>query len=211
MALAELIVGPLIKGIGTQVGARGIHTGEMGVSDVHGRYAEAVRRGNVYTGANQAGQAITNLLSAATGLILYNPIGSGVNLELLEILFGQTSVAAAAANALLALAANVNPTLGAPTTTTALAIRNAQLGNQKSGVGQLFSVATIGAAPVLQRPIWQPSVSATATTAIPPVVKDEVAGAVVVGPGCCVSLTALSALSGVGSFTWEEVPLAPNS
>lgn len=174
-------------------------------TDAHARFYDAVRQGKVFLAANQAGSAITNLASVATGFILYNPVNSGKNLVLLEITFLQTSTAAAAANAGVQLAANVNPSLGAPTSTTPLTVRNALLGNQSVSVGQAFSAATIGAAPVAIRQLWQPSVSATATTGIPPTIKDLVDGLVLVGPGCCVSLSALAALSGATGMMWEDV------
>lgn len=204
---AEVRTGPQVASDGQIGPARGTKTGEIAVSDAHGRYHEAVSRGKVFVAANQSGSAITNLASVATGFILFNPVNSGVNLSLLEITFIQTSTAAASANAGLQLAANVNPSLGAPSSVTALTVRNALLGNQTAGTGIAYSGCTIGAAPVAIRQIWQPSVSATATTAIPPVVRDLVDGLIVIGPGCCVSLSALNTLSGAASMAWEEVPV----
>ena len=69
-----------------------------------------------------------------------------------------------------------------------------------------LAAAARSARPVAIRNLWQPSVSATATTAVPPFLKDEIAGAIAVAPGCAVSLSALSALSGAASMTWAEVP-----
>lgn len=182
--------------------------GQNLVQDYLPRYVEPGYRGFAFCGANQAGSAITNLIAAATGLILINPLGSGKNIWLTEILFAQTSVAAATANAALVLAANSNPlALASYTGLTALTIQPTLVGSQALSVARLCSVATLPAAPVAVRALWQPSVSATATTAIPPVVKDEVAGAIGIAPGCAISLSALSALSGVGSFTWIESPL----
>lgn len=203
--LVEGVVGPVTLADGSPAQPRLGRTREVITSDAHGRYYEAVLRGNVYCACNQAGAALTNLASVATGFILFNPVNSGINLVLLEIAFLQTSTAAAAANAAVLLGANVNPSLGAPSSVTALVIRNSLLGNNKAGVGLAYNAATIGAAPVAIRAIWQPSVSATATVGIPPFVKDEVAGAVIVGPGCCISMAALTALSGITSMTWEEV------
>jgi hypothetical protein len=75
-----------------------------------------------------------------------------------------------------------------------------------TSAARVLSAATLPAAPVAVRNLWQPSVSATATTGIPPFVKDEIAGAIAISPGCAVSLSALSALSGAASMTWAELP-----
>jgi hypothetical protein len=200
-------VGPQILSDGALAQLRQLKDGAVGVSDAHGRYQEAVYRGNVFNACNQAGAAVTNLAAAATGFILSNPAGSGKLLVLLEILFAQTSVAAAAANAAVLLAANINPIAAAVVHTTPLVINNALLGAGQAAVAKVDSAATLPAAPVAVRTLWQPSVSATATTGIPPLVKDEIAGAIIIGQGCAVSLTALSALSGVASMTWEEIPV----
>jgi hypothetical protein len=177
------------------------------VADWAPRYSELARKGMLFNGANQASQAVTSLNATATGLILINPLGSGKNLWVVEIMVAQTSTAAATANAAVTLAANTNPlALGSYTLTTSLTINSALLGSIATPVGKLLSSATLPAAPVIVRSIWQPSVSATATTAIPPFIKDEVAGAVGVAPGCAISLSAASALSAISSITWCELP-----
>ncbi|HTD21867.1 MAG TPA: hypothetical protein VK738_04390 [Terriglobales bacterium] len=175
-------------------------------SELNGRYYEQVYRGNVFIAALQAGTAITNLNATATGLILTNPAGSGKNLVLLEILLAQTSTAAAATN-WVALAANVNPTAAAVVHTTPVTLRNALLGSGASSVAFADSAATLPAAPVVIRALHAPSISATATTAVPPFIKDEVAGAVIVAPGTAISLTSSAAFSAIASFTWAELPI----
>jgi hypothetical protein len=175
-------------------------------SELNGRYYEQVYRGNVFIAALQAGTAITNLNATATGLILTNPAGSGKNLVLLEILLAQTSTAAAATN-WVALAANVNPTAAAVVHTTPVTLRNALLGSGASSVAFADSAATLPAAPFVIRALHAPSISATATTAVPPFIKDEVAGAVIVAPGTAISLTSSAAFSAIASFTWAELPI----
>jgi hypothetical protein len=204
--LSEVVAGLFRRADGVQGPVRGGNSGEISVGNVHSDFFEAMLRGNLYCAANQAGSAITNLISAATGFILYNPVGSGIIGVLNEIGFIQTSAAAAANNAGLQLGANVNPALGAPSSTTALTVRNCQLGNLRTGALQAFSIATIGAVPVAVRNIWQPSVSATATLGIPGMIRDKVNGQIGILPGCCVSLSTLSALSGAADMVWEEVP-----
>ena len=201
---AEFRVGPQVNADGSLVVGRVARTGEQVVSDGHARYQEAVLRGAVFLAANQAGSAVTNLATTATGLILTNPLGSGKNLVVIEIGFIQTSTAAATANAGLQLAANVNPAAAAVVHTTPLTVRNALLGGS-TGAGLVDSAATLPAAPVVILNLWQPSVSATATTGIPPVVKFDIDGKVILAPGTAISLSALSALSGAAHVLWEEV------
>jgi hypothetical protein len=198
-------VGPVRGADGAQINIRSTRDASTAVQDAHARYQEAVLRGGVYLAANQAGAAVTNLNATATGFILSNPAGSPVSLVLLEIGIVQTSTAAASANAGVQLAANVNPVAAAVVHTTPLTVRNAILGTTATGFGLADSSSTLPAAPVAVLNLWQPSVSATATTGIPPVVVIAVDGKIVVSPGCTVSLSALGALSCASHFVWEEV------
>jgi hypothetical protein len=205
--LLQTQVGPSTSSDGTYPNARSGKLGDVIVSELNGRYYENVYRGNTFVAATQAGVAVTNLATTATGFILSNPSGSGKNLILLEIAIAQTSTAAAAANAAIVLAANVNPIATAVVHTTPLTVQPALLGGTATSVAKADSAATLPAAPVVVRTIWQPSVSATATTSIPPYVKDEVAGALAIAPGCAVSLSAFSAVSAIAHFTWVELPV----
>lgn len=180
---------------------------QLMVQDWAPRYAEMARRGVLFNASNQTGTALTALASTQTGFALINPLGSGKNLAVCEIAVAQTSTAAAAANAAVLLGACITPlALSTYTLTTPLTINNALIGGQASSVARVIAGGTLGSTPVAVRAIWQPSVSATATTSIPPFIKDEVAGAVVVAPGCSVVVVALSALSAVVSMTWAELP-----
>ena len=207
MAIAEIKTGYLATSDGAVNTARSDKSNALVTVDGHGRYQESVYRGNVFTASLQSSTAVTNLATTATGLILSNPAGSGKNLVLLELLLAQTSTAAASANAAIVLAANVNPNAAATVHTTSLTVRNALLGSSIGSVGFADSAATLPVAPVVVRTIWQPSVSATATTAIPPFIKDEIAGALLVAPGCTVSLSAFGAISVIATITWEEIPV----
>jgi hypothetical protein len=178
------------------------------VTDWAPRYSELARRGMLFTGANQAGQAVTSLNATATGLILINPLGSGKNLWIIEIAFSQSAVGTTA-QPVLTLAANTNPlALASYTLTTPLTINSALLGSIATPIGKLLSSATLPAAPVVVRSIWNSQNNPTAATSgIPPFIKDEVAGAVGIAPGCAVSLSASAALSGIASITWCELPI----
>lgn len=177
--------------------------------DSRGHFTDLVSRGRVFLAANQAGAVVTNLNATATGFILTNPVGSAVWLAILRVQFQQTSTAAAAANAGVQLAAGLFSNT-AVTHTTPLTVRSALIGGSATGVGLADSSSTLPAAPVAVMNLWQPSVSATATTGIPPMVDVNVDGLIIVAPGCTVSLSALGTLSGASAMFWEEFPAPSN-
>src|SRR5882724_8008345 len=76
----ELTVGPQGKAFsdGSKTSARGGRTGDVIVSEYLPRYAEAMRNGQGFHACNQAAQAVSVALATTyTGLLLYNPVGSG--------------------------------------------------------------------------------------------------------------------------------------
>lgn len=156
----------------------------------------------VYTAAHQAGQALSVALSTTqTGFTLYNPAGSGKNLVVLQttLLFAT----APAGISSIVYAANVNPLAAAPATNTSLTVRNAVLGNPAAGAGLVYSATTLPAAPVVVRALGGPNASGSTT---PPFIVDDVNGALVITPGCCLSINALTtAISVIASMTWREV------
>lgn len=156
----------------------------------------------VFTASTQAGIATsTGLSTTQTGFTLTNPIGSGTNLILLQVNVAFTTAPAAAAT--VVLTANVNPNAAAITQTTPLTVRSAKLGNSTQPVGLAASAVTLPAAPVVVRAIA--GVTATGSTT-PPYIIDDVQGALVVTPGCAVSVNSLTtAISAVISMVWQEV------
>jgi hypothetical protein len=102
------------------------HTGEAIVQELHGRYFETMARGALFSAANPAAQAVSVALATTyTGLMLYNPIGSGVMLVPNKVKFALS--VAPAAIATLGLISGVQTV--APTGTTALIVRSNQVGN----------------------------------------------------------------------------------
>src|SRR5882762_2101705 len=86
-------IGPLAPSAdNTPAPLRGTKDGATAIQDAHGKYQEAVYRGNVFVAANNAGSAIpVTLAAASTGLILTNPPTSGKNLVLLECIVAPTA------------------------------------------------------------------------------------------------------------------------
>jgi hypothetical protein len=177
------------------------------VQDFAPRYVEAGYRALAFCGSTQAGIAITNLATTATGLILINPLNSGRNIWIVDLVVAQSS-AAGATQPNVALAANAAPVaLASYTLTTSLTIQPTLIGGPGTPTAKLLSAATLPVAPVVIRSIWGQQNTATATGGPLPYIKDEIAGAVGIAPGCSVSLTATAAVSAISSITWIELPL----
>lgn len=156
----------------------------------------------IYTASTQAGVATSTALSTTqTGFTLTNPIGSNKSLVLLQVRGALTTAPAAIATVVLT-AGLVSGT--AVTQTTPLTVRNANFAITKTGVGLAASAVTLPAAPVVLRGLGGPV--ATGSISQPQILED-IDGAIVINPGCSVSINSLTtAISGVWSMTWKEVP-----
>lgn len=194
-------VGPQTLGDGVSTAPlRQGKAGDVIVSELHGRYFEQGYRANIFGAANQAAQAISVALATAyTGLLLYNPLGSGVILVPNKVKFAQ-SIADVAAST-IGLISGVQT--AAPTGTTALGVRSSQIGNAKAAAGLAFSVATIAT------PAWMMALlDAVAAAAFkPPSVPVDLEGVIQILPGGFLAIGALTAVTGLGSIFWEEVPV----
>ncbi len=202
--IAETRVGNIVASDGTVNQARSGKSGESIVADGHARYQEAVYRGNVFSAVGTAIAILTVGATTYTGFVLSNPPASGKNLVVLNVSFNQTSAATTSADS-VTLGFNSSGT--AVTHTTAVAVNNMLLGSSIVGVGKADSGATIPVAAINLMPLWTPSVSATATTGIPPVVNFDVGGLIVLPPTAYLLIAATSALSGTIGMAWEEIPI----
>ena len=172
--------------------------GDMGVSELHARYFEQGRYGNVISAANQAAQATSvGLATTYTGLLLYNPVGSGVILVPNKITFALTSAAAAVSN--VGLIAGFAATGGVTAQTTKLVNQSSQIGAATAGKGIALSAATI------VTPTWAHQFGSTLTTTVPAMGDTE--GVWQILPGGFLAIGTLTTLTGLGSISWEEVPI----
>lgn len=195
-------VGPQRSADGTSIDIRQAKTAELVVSDAHGRYSEAATRGLIFSAANQAAVASpVGLTASSLNYTLYNPVGSGVLLSLLNISIGIG--AAPAAGSVIYLVQNNNPIQAAPSGVVALSVVNNYLG-PVTGVGRVYSTATLAAAPTVMRPLGFVPAAATVTGFV---IQHDVAGMIVIPPGCYVSVQATTAISLIVSADWEEIPI----
>ena len=205
--LSEYRVGPITTVDGGVNPGRTDRFGSLAVTQGKAKYADAVSRGNMYFAANQGGVTLSVLSTTATGFILTNPKGSGKYLIVYEIAALQTGTAGAANNSGLQVTFGPYSEI-AVIHTTPLTVNNCILGYGNVGVGLVDSAATLPVTPVSILSLWQQSISATATTAIPPQVLYRTDGLLAVSPGCSISMSSLGTAKAVAtSMIWEEVSI----
>jgi hypothetical protein len=175
-------------------------TGDIIVSEYLPRYAEAASRGVLFNAANQAAQAVTVALATTyTGLCLYNPPQSGVLLVPLKVKYALTVAPAAIAS--IGLIQGYSATGGVTALTARLTPSSNLIGGQP-GKGIALNQATI------VTPTWLMQLvdgfTAAALPAPSPVVDLE--GLFVIPPGGFIAVGALTAVTGLGSISWAELP-----
>lgn len=200
MLTLAALVGPQQLADGSQAAPRLGNSGEVVITELHGRYYEQVKRGNVFLASNQAAQAVSVALNTTyTGLCLSNPINSGKNLVLLSA--GYALTVAPVAIASLHLIGGSSPSTN-PTHTAAVTPRSALLGNSATPVAKVDSQATIPTPEYLVALIGGFTAGALPASPAHPV---DLGGLLVIAPGGFVAIGALTAVTGFGSFVWEEV------
>jgi hypothetical protein len=168
-----------------------------------GELSKNTHEGNEYFAFCQSQDVALYTATAAIGLIVYNPLGSGVNL--VWHLWTATVWATSIAMTGMVLAINTQPTL--PTTVTAATLTGKTLLTGSTGLvagsALAYSVATI-IAPVIAWPLFHNTVAIAITGA--EVISGDLKGAFASAPGTCTVIGALGA-AGVTvdlGLTWEE-------
>jgi len=182
-------------------------------SDLLPRYAYLALNGFVFSAATTTGVALAALGTNSPIFTLWNPTGSGKNVLLLDVSLGLTTLAFATTGITATLGTLSNTT--APTTTTPVVGVNLLLGNGNKPVAFTYSQATLAApGPTATRHIATAANSALATNGgqvmCPAQLKDEVAGAIILGPGSLVSIGGEGTVADwtvVAHMTWAELPV----
>jgi hypothetical protein len=201
--LSQGQVGPIAStGIGTQVALRSGQLGDQIMSELHGRYYEGAYRQNRFIVANQAAQAVSIALATTyTGLVLSNPLGSAVNLVLEKV--GLTLSAAPAAIAPLGLLLGYNGSADIAHTTPSTTLRNSFMGGA-APVGKVDTAATLSGTLTVGPMLMSGFTAAALPSASPALIDME--GSIILPPGGYVGIYALTAVTGLFSLQWEEVP-----
>lgn len=164
------------------------------------------RAGQLFMGANVAAKNVVAVSTTATGVILYNPTGSGRMFYIVDGSFAWTTAPAAVHNIGWAIMPP-NPTV--PTGLTAIGsgvLTGQGFGNSGNSVARMYDAATLAAAPVMQR-IFGGAAYATGAGNSPYSIIDYVDGALAVPPGgACVFAAVTTTMVGLGSMSWIEIP-----
>lgn len=191
--MAQLIagqVGAQSSGDGNSATLRAGRQGDLIVSHLNGRYYEQALRGNLfYAQTALTGVAPGTALGTTGAYTLYNPIASGKNLVVLEGVMGYISGTLGAGT--VSWAANTNPAAAAVTGTAIVPV-NALLGGAAS-VAAPKTTSTLPVAPTPIRTFASLQASLASTAVAPWAARDVVDGAIIVTPGCAVTLHATAA------------------
>lgn len=178
------------------------NTGEMIKSEYLARYAQIGLDGNSFSAANQAAQAVSvTLATTYTGLMLYNPPNSGKILIPKKIKFALS--VAQVAIATIGLIGGWAAGGGVTAQTAKLGVQPTQIGNGGVGVGIPLSQATI------VTPTWVAHFTDgfTAGAFGGPQAPIDLDGTFQILPGGFLGIGALTAVTGMGFLTWDEVDI----
>jgi hypothetical protein len=169
------------------------------VSEIHGKFYTAARSGKLWMMAPLiAGVTIPVNTTTSPTFTLFNPIASGVNLELVTFDWGFITTGTWVAAGILGSIAKQTPT----STTSGLNVLNPM--NAGVPAASSFSAATIGAAITTHIPLLN---TPTATSLAPAHVDFD--GKVVLPPGWLITITSTPVQTAVSMpmLTWVEWPV----
>lgn len=174
--------------------------GGLIVQQYHGQFREQVNRDHCFfvNTINIAGQAVSvGAATTYTGLYLYNPVGSGVNVSILAI----TTALHVAEVAISEL--HLGRTSGAITETSQLTPLSCNIGSTTGSNIRAGYAATI-VAPII---VW-PLVGGVLATAFPYKSGTDILNALFqFKPGQIAIIEATTAVTGFFGFAWEEIPV----
>lgn len=189
-----------------------LQLGELAVSEVLPRYGALAWSGLVFSVGQTAAAALTAVGTTTTGLTLWNPLGSGKNLMLIDVTLGITPLTLATVGIQVMLGGGLQT--ATPAFGSALTPINNLLGAgaslAKAGTGS----TTIAPTPNPMRCVasWESTVLTTngGATATAVAIKDEIAGLIVVPPGQVITLYGIGTVADASvnaCFTWAELPV----
>ena len=209
MSQIQTLVGQQNAADGQVVVNRAGKQGDVIVSELHGRYYESNYRKNKFYGSNGAVPSVTTVALATTytGLCIYNPAGSPVNLVLDKV--GYSFLVAFPAAATIGLLVGYAP--AGITTASAAASPGASsfIGSGLVPYGKVALSATLVGTPFLHTVLGEGLTGAITTT--PEVISIvDIEGGIILQPGAYAAIytsTISGAASLAASFQWEETPL----
>jgi hypothetical protein len=192
---------------GASIGLSLNQSGALSVDQVHGSYYNAAKRGNLFFCSTLiAGTIIpVNAVNMVSGCTLWNPSGSGKNIELIEIALGIDSATLVVNGLALGFQSGLTAAGG---TLTAIAGKSTMIGAGQVPVGIFYSACTLVNAAVLA-PLMGLGISVTATSGAVNLPVWNANGKVILPPGSSASLldTVVAMTAGFISVTWAEWPI----
>lgn len=200
MALMQVVVGPQQNTDSpVPIAARAGRQGDLIVSMLHGRFYEQTARGAMFSVCTQGTSVTTTaaLATTFTGLAVGNPVGSGVNLVIDKFNCSQFAAGAAGTIGIMG---------GVGSITASLIPQNRLLGIGTASKATATAGQTIST-PVLIGTFGQIGSVATTASPISNGIVQDIAGSVIVPPGCFIATyTATAQTSALQfAFVWEEV------
>lgn len=206
--MAPKLVGPqVLLDANTGEGRIG-RTGEEIKSDLQARFYEQAKRGNVFHGQTAVtGVAPGMAIGTTAAFALYNPVASGVDLVVLaatmQYLSGTLGIG------FVSWVGHTNPAQAA-LTGTAIPVVNGRI-SASAGQGKPLTTATVPASGTPFRPFADLPPMLATSVLTPWVFSDIVDGAIVIPPGCGVSLQGTAAAGStplvVFGMSWMEQPI----
>lgn len=201
--------------IGTQSQADGSNpplrqgkTGDLIVSEMHGKLYELNYRKQLFSAANQAATVTTvGLATTHTGLVISNPVGSAVNVVLLGV--GWSFIVAPAAPMAIGIMVGFNAATNV-THTAAVTPISSYAGSGVVPSAKVDSSSTLPTAPVLERLLGVVDTGAITTLAQGPIGNVLLEGGIILPAGAYAAIytsTASGASGFLGSFQWAELPV----
>jgi hypothetical protein len=176
--------------------------GEFGVSEIMPRLYALGWSGQIFSASNQAAQAVSVALATTyTGIGIYNPVGSGKIIVPLKVKFALSVAPAAVAT--IGFIGSFSATGGVTTQTTKLVVQSGQIGSSAVGIGIPLSAATI-TTPTWVEHLEDGFTAAALPAPTPPLYLD---GHISALPGAFIGIGALTAVTGLGSIFWAELPI----
>lgn len=188
---------------GTNQPILGGKSGEQIFTELHGKFYTSTYRGRTFLGATAAaGTTIPISSTTAPTFTLFNPLGSGVNVELVAADIGITNATTVVSPILLGI---ISGLLLAPTGLTALTPINALVGNGAVPQAKLYSAATLAAAATFFYPLF----SVSAASGAFPLLHYDFDGKIILAPGslCFLAGTAAQTSATSNGVTWSEYPV----
>lgn len=174
--------------------------GEQIVTELHGKWYTSVYRGRVFsTGVLIAGVTLPVNTTTAPTFTLFNPLGSGVNLELITLDVGWPAAAASVVGTLLGTTG-----VQTPTAVTAGNIYSTLIGGGAVPQAKFYTAATIVA---ITQHMPLITMSTVTDTMNPSHVDFD--GAIVLTPGSLFTLTSTPVQTAVAlpALRWAEWPI----